>query len=143
MVAFEGRIWAVGGCESWSPLNSLEIYEPSTDTWSIGPSLNTPRRGCGLALLKGNKHNSMKTILKYVCRPQLYISMFLGRIWAVGGTDGTASMCTTEVLDMVENAWHPGPTMTFCRGNVSVAVVNDQLWAVGGFSGKNFLNNVE
>ena len=52
-------------------------------------------------------------------------------------------MCTTEVLDMVENAWHPGPTMTFCRGNVSVAVVNDQLWAVGGFSGKNFLNNVE
>ena len=52
----------------------------------------------------------------------------LGRIWAVGGTDGTASMCTTEVLDMVENAWHPGPTMTFCRGNVSVAVVNEQLW---------------
>ena len=52
-------------------------------------------------------------------------------------------MCTTEVLDMVENAWHPGPTMTFCRGNVSVAVVNEQLWAVGGFSGKNFLNNVE
>jgi len=61
----------------------------------------------------------------------------------VGGTDGTASMCTTEVLDMVENAWHPGPTMTFCRGNVSVAVVNEQLWAVGGFSGKNFLNSVE
>lgn len=52
-------------------------------------------------------------------------------------------MCTTEVLDMVENAWHPGPTMTFCRGNVSVAVVNEKLWAVGGFSGKNFLNNVE
>ena len=46
----------------------------------------------------------------------------------MGGTDGTASMCTTEVLDMVENAWHPGPTMTFCRGNVSVAVVNEQLW---------------
>ena len=46
----------------------------------------------------------------------------------MGGTDGTASMCTTEVLDMVENSWHPGPTMTFCRGNVSVAVVNEQLW---------------
>merc|ERR1719447_907441 len=118
VVAFEGRIWAIGGCESWSPLNSLEIYDPSTDSRSIGPSLNTPRRGCGLAVLKG-------------------------RIWAVGGTDGTASMCTTEVLDMVENAWHPGPTMTFCRGNVSVAVVNEQLWAVGGFSGKNFLNTVE
>jgi len=52
-------------------------------------------------------------------------------------------MCTTEVLDMEENAWHPGPTMTFCRGNVSVAMVHDRLWAVGGFSGKTFLNTVE
>ena len=33
--------------------------------------------------------------------------------------------------------------MTFCRGNVGVALVNDKLWAVGGFSGKSFLNNVE
>ena len=61
----------------------------------------------------------------------------------MGGTDGTQSMCTTEVLDMEENAWHPGPTMTFCRGNVSVAMVHDRLWAVGGFSGKTFLNTVE
>ena len=118
VVAHEGRIWAVGGCESWNPLNSLEIYDPSTDSWSFGPSLNTPRRGCGLAVRKG----------------QLVV---------VGGTDGTQSMCTTEVLDLEENAWHPGPTMTFCRGNVSVAVVHDRLWAVGGFSGKTFLNTVE
>ena len=53
VVGHEGRLWAVGGCESWSPLNSSEIYDPSTDSWSIGPSLNTPRRGCGLAVFKG------------------------------------------------------------------------------------------
>merc|ERR1712038_1634871 len=33
--------------------------------------------------------------------------------------------------------------MTTCRTNVSVAVVGDRLWAVGGFSGKVFLNTVE
>ena len=33
--------------------------------------------------------------------------------------------------------------MTTCRTNVSVAVVEDRLWAVGGFSGKVFLNTVE
>ena len=33
--------------------------------------------------------------------------------------------------------------MTYCRGNVSVAMVHDRLWAVGGFSGKTFLNTVE
>ena len=54
----------------------------------------------------------------------------------MGGSDGTHSLCTTEVLDMAENCWKPGPTMTTCRTNVSVAVVGDRLWAVGGFSGK-------
>ena len=33
--------------------------------------------------------------------------------------------------------------MTFCRANVSVATVNDRLWAVGGFNGKDFLKTVE
>ena len=36
-----------------------------------------------------------------------------------------------------------GPTMTFCRANVSVAISNDRLWAVGGFNGKDFLKTVE
>ena len=59
-----------------------------------------------------------------------------GQLIVVGGSDGTHSLCTTEVLDMAENCWKPGPTMTTCRTNVSVAVVGDRLWAVGGFSGK-------
>ena len=33
--------------------------------------------------------------------------------------------------------------MTFCRANVSVAISNDRLWAVGGFNGKDFLKTVE
>ena len=52
----------------------MEIYDPSTDTWCMGPSLTGPRRGCGIAVRKG----------------QLIV---------VGGTDGSQSMCTTEILD--------------------------------------------
>ena len=33
--------------------------------------------------------------------------------------------------------------MTFCRANVAVALVNERLWAVGGFNGKDFLRSVE
>jgi len=61
----------------------------------------------------------------------------------VGGSDGSHSLCTTEVLDVKENVWKPGPTMTTCRANVAVAVVDDRIWAVGGFSGKVFLNSIE
>ena len=58
-----------------------------------------------------------------------------GQLVVVGGSDGTHSLCTTEVLDVRENVWKAGPTMTTCRANVAVAVVDDRLWAVGGFSG--------
>ena len=66
MVAFEGRIWAVGGCESWSPLNKLEIYDPSTDSWTFGPDLNTPRRGSGLGIINGNFTNLYRFLALFV-----------------------------------------------------------------------------
>lgn len=54
----------------------------------------------------------------------------------VGGSDGTHSLCTTEVYDPETNTWMPGPSMTTCRANVGVAVVDGRLYAVGGFSGR-------
>lgn len=80
--------------------------------------MNTPRRGCGLAVFKG-------------------------KLFVVGGSDGTQSICSTEVYDPELNTWSAGPSMTSCRANVGVAVLNDRLYAVGGFSGKNFLNSIE
>ena len=69
--------------------------------------------------------------------------MFVGQLIVVGGSDGTHSLCTTEVLDIQENTWKSGPTMTTCRANVAVAVTtDDRIWAVGGFSGKHFDNHV-
>lgn len=57
----------------------------------------------------------------------------------IGGSDGTQSLCSTEIYDPETNTWMPGPPMTTCRANVGVAVVNDKLYAVGGFSGKTTL----
>lgn len=54
----------------------------------------------------------------------------------IGGSDGTHSLCTTEIYDPETNSWMPGPSMTTCRANVGVTVVDGRLYAVGGFSGK-------
>lgn len=62
--------------------------------------------------------------------------MFSGKLYVIGGSDGTQSLCSTEIYDPETNTWMPGPPMTTCRANVGVAVVNDKLYAVGGFSGK-------
>lgn len=50
---FMGKIWVVGGSDSWNSLKSVEIYDPASDSWKYGPPLSTPRRGSGLAVIKG------------------------------------------------------------------------------------------
>ena len=70
----------------------------------------------------------------------VYHLFSIGHLVVVGGSDGSHSLCTTEVLDIHENCWKPGPTMTTCRANVAVAVIEDRIWAVGGFSGKFYKN---
>lgn len=53
VACFQGQIWAVGGCDGWNPLNSVEVYDPTMNVWKMGPALNAPRRGGGLAVRKG------------------------------------------------------------------------------------------
>ena len=69
VASFEGKIWVVGGCDAWNPLRSVEIYDPSDNSWSAGPPLSTPRRGCGLAVRKGNYevviYTAMQTIIHH------------------------------------------------------------------------------
>ena len=110
VTSFRGKIWVVGGCDAWNPLCSVEIYDPETNSWRLGPPMGTPRRGCGLVEKDG---------LLYV----------------IGGSDGTQSLSTTEIYDPRMNLWTVGPNLTACRANVSATVVGDKIWAVGGFSG--------
>lgn len=69
------------------------------------------------------------------------INFSIGKLYVIGGSDGAHSLCTTEIYDPETNTWMPGPSMTTCRANVGVAVVNGRLYAVGGFSGE-FRGNV-
>ena len=49
----DGLVFAVGGCDAWNCLNSVEVYDPSTDAWSYSKNMITARRGCGLAVFNG------------------------------------------------------------------------------------------
>lgn len=73
--------------------------------------LNTARRGCGVAVFKG-------------------------KLYVVGGSDGSHSLNTVEIFDEESQTWSVGPRMTTARANVEVDVLGDRLYAVGGFSGE-------
>ena len=61
----------------------------------------------------------------------------------VGGSDGTMALNTVEVYDPETSSWSMGPQISVPRANVGVVVLKNRLFAVGGFSGKEFLDSVE
>ena len=49
----EGRVVVVGGCDSWTCLDTVEMYDPDKDEWTFLPSLFSHRRGAAAALFGG------------------------------------------------------------------------------------------
>merc|ERR1719357_76944 len=49
----DGKILVVGGFSGLTSLSSVEVYNPSTNTWQMGPSLKAPRSCMGVAVLEG------------------------------------------------------------------------------------------
>ena len=93
-----------------SKIASIDFFVLSpTDAWSMGPPLSAPRRGCGIAIRKGKCYK-----LHFLLEPQgplgasrifyhlnMHLFIFwIGQLIVVGGTDGSQSMCTTEILDL-------------------------------------------
>jgi len=72
----DGTVWVLGGGRTPpNPNNEVDIYDPATDTWSLGPPMSAARRNAGA-------DNDPAT----------------GNIWAVGGydIDGTTLLSINE-----------------------------------------------
>ena len=50
---YQGRIYVMGGTDSWICLNTVEVYDPELKKWQYGPQLNVARRGAGCDVFNG------------------------------------------------------------------------------------------
>jgi N-acetylneuraminic acid mutarotase len=90
-----GVLYAVGGFDDSLPLQSAEVYNPQTDTWSAISNMNCCRGGVG------------------VCT--------MGRmVWAVGGHDGGSYLNTVEYYDLQTNTWQFVSSMEVGRAGAGV-----------------------
>eukprot|EP00102_Acyrthosiphon_pisum_P020921 XP_016658131.1 PREDICTED: kelch-like protein 2 isoform X2 [Acyrthosiphon pisum] len=100
-----------------------EWYDPKTDQWHYGPALIEGRGKAGLATMKDNL------------------------VFAVGGNDIIDfSLRSVEVLDLSSESprWKRTVKMLNNRQCFGVGVINDNLYAVGGFNnGGGSLNSAE
>jgi hypothetical protein len=111
----DNKIYVIGGLPSSSNLN--QIYDVETDMWSQGASSPSSIRYGAAGATTGV--NALKRI--YV----------LGETWDLWEDEPSS---TVRVYDPASDRWTFGANMPTTRLNFRVAVVNDMLYAIGGFT---------
>jgi len=91
-------------------LCELEIYDCLRDQWEVGSSLKFPRRNCASAELDG-------------------------RIYAIGGFDGSKIINTVEAYDNRLKNWMTIEPLPTARSSAMACAQGGKLWVLGGTSG--------
>lgn len=103
-----GKIYAIGGrSDGNEALNTTEVYDPATETWSPFAPMPTPRY-------------------------RLSTSVVAGKIYAIGGTTGSSVLPTVEIYNPVTNTWTSKASMPTPRQHLSTSVVDGRIYAIGG-----------
>ncbi len=112
-VAYNGKIYVIGGGgPNFLSLDTVEIYDPGSDTWSWGRTMPTHRSGA-VAALVGDK------------------------VYVIGGgykkPDGKFKFLTTvEIYSPAEDRWEAGPDMIMPHDYPGVAVSGNDIYIMGG-----------
>ena len=114
-----GKLYAVGGKESSESITrSVETYNVLENSWSEATGM-------------------------IVRRQQLGVGVLDGKVYAVGGSDGSLRLSSVESFDPVANFWSFVAPMSTCRSGVGVGVLGGAMYAAGGYDGRSCLNTVE
>lgn len=121
VAAVNNKIYVIGG---YNPIggyfNTVEEYDPATNTWATKAPMPTARSDAAAAVVNG-------------------------KIYVMGGTNnGSAAFNVNEVYDPATNTWATKATMITGRMFLAAAVVNNKIYAIGGAkTGAAVKNNEE
>lgn len=103
--------------------DATQVFNPRTGEWSVSAQLPNVNSYGAVAATEG-----------YMV-PQ--------RIFYIGGFSISEFTGLTRVYFPENNSWNTAELMPTARAYLSIAVVNDILYAIGGFDGTNWLNTNE
>jgi len=123
----DGKIYVIGGAREFqeglgnlTAIGSNQVYDSKNDTWSSQASLPVAVSHAAACVTSG------------VTAPK--------RIYVVGGFDQTNYSNATQAYDFERNVWSSGALMPTARAYLGLAVVDDVLYAIGGFAGLDLLD---
>ena len=160
-----GILYAVGGQDDPAGtaviLNSVEAYDPLTDTWSSKTPMPTARRGAAIGVVGGilytvggelspaGSHNMSNVVEAYdpasdtwstrapmpTARDALSVVVIDDTLYAIGGYDGVAYLPTVEVYDPATDHWTTKTPMPTPRAIASALALDGKLYVAGGYTG--------
>lgn len=118
-----GSVFVVGGSDgtaphSGAPLSVNEAFDVAAGVWVPRASMPIP----------------MMDIYSTTYFPAT------GRIYVIGGFDGTSVSTTVQIYDPVSDAWTLGAPMPTPRSNLISGICGERIYAIGGFD--DFLGNL-
>ena len=121
----DGKIYAIGGYggHNGSYLSTVEQYDPSTDSWQTLADMHTGRADLAAAVVDE-------------------------KIYAIGGHYWDINKQRTDWLRTIENynpgtnSWRILAAMPTGRAGLAAAVVDEKIYAIGGYDGR-WLSAVE
>ena len=121
-----GKIYVFGGARQLrtgfndlTSISSTQVYDVKNNTWSNKASLPSAVSFAAAEATGG------------LTAPQ--------RIYFVGGFDQNGYSSAVRVYDVERDRWGSGAAMPTARGYLAMAVVEDVLYAIGGFDGETWL----
>ncbi|NDI36084.1 M56 family metallopeptidase [Chengkuizengella sediminis] len=120
----DGKIYTIGGRGDYT-LSSTEVYDPETDTWTLLANMNKPREDFSIGVIDE-------------------------KLYVVGGFNGNFMryrkenyLSSVEVYDPQTDTWTQLTSMNQPRDNHATEVIDEKIYAIGGYYDYNHLSNVE
>ncbi|XP_037072412.1 LOW QUALITY PROTEIN: kelch-like protein 18 [Pollicipes pollicipes] len=114
-----GLMYAVGGlAKSGGSLSTVEVFHPVTGRWTMAEKMSGNRSRVGVATMNG-------------------------RLYAIGGFNGTDRLATVEVFDPRSRTWEEAKPMNYRRSALGAVTLNHEIYVCGGYDGSTSLNSVE
>jgi len=111
-IRVDGKIYVIGGSvkigEEWQYHSTVEVYDPTSNTWATKADIPTPR-------------------------DSIVAEEINGKIYVIGGGNAeNVNLAIVEEYNPMTNEWNSKTPMPTSRSNMASAVVDGKIYVLGG-----------
>jgi N-acetylneuraminic acid mutarotase len=117
--AIGGKLYVAGGnIGSGTASRRLDVFDPATNTWTTRAAMPTARVAAAAAVTQG-------------------------RLYVIGGRNGTTYLDAVEAYDPLNNSWSAPTAMINPRAGLGAAGIGQLIYTVGGRNSDRILSIAE